>query len=160
MQLKWRLSHAQGYLQLGMVDEAAAELRLIPADERDATEVLVLRAAVLQEQGRWRALRLAAAELVRRQPAEPAGWVTWAFATRRSRSIIEAEQILLEAEMRHPKEATIQFNLGCYACLRGDLAEARRRVRRAIALDRAFRDHAQVDPDLEALRAEPDGAKF
>ena len=26
MQLKWRLSHAQGYLQLGMVDEAAAEL--------------------------------------------------------------------------------------------------------------------------------------
>jgi Flp pilus assembly protein TadD len=108
---------------------------------------------VLQEQGRWRALRLAAAELVRRQPREPGGWVTWAFATRRSRSIIEAEQILLEAEVRHPREPTIQFNLGCYACLRGDLTEAKRRVRRAIALNSLFRAHATSDPDLDALRA-------
>ena len=160
MQLKWRLSHAQGYLQLGMVDEAAAELRLIPAKERDGTEVLALRVAVLQEQGRWRALRLAAAELVRRQPAEPAGWVTWAFATRRTRSIIEAEQILLEADARHPREPTIQFNLGCYACLRGDLAEAKRRVRRAITLNSVFRAHAKSDPDLDALRAGPSGEKF
>ncbi len=160
MQLKWRLSHAQGYLQLGMVDEAAAELRQIPVDERDGTDVLTLRVAVLQEQGRWRALRLAAAELVRRQPAEPASWITWAFATRRSRSVIEAEQILLEAEIRHPKEATIQFNLGCYACLRGDLGEAQRRVRRAIVLNSDFRAHAEVDPDLDALRATPEGATF
>ncbi|GAB1489994.1 hypothetical protein MASR2M8_24510 [Opitutaceae bacterium] len=160
MQLKWRLSHAQGYLQLGMVNEAAAELGQIPASERDRTEVLTLRAAVLQEQGRWRALRLAAAELVRREPAEPASWITWAFATRRSRSIIEAEHILLEAEIRHPTEPTIQFNLGCYACLRGDLSEAQRRVRRAIALDRGFREHALADADLEALRKLPGGAPF
>ncbi len=160
MQLKWHLSHAQGYLELGMVDEAAAELRLIPADERELTEVLTLRVAVLQEQGRWRALRLAAAELVRRQPGEPAGWITWAFATRRSRSIVEAEQILLEAESRHPKEPTIQFNLGCYACLRGDLGEAQRRVRRAIALNSAFRAHAKSDPDLDALRAKPGAGNF
>ena len=160
MQLKWRLSHTQGYLQLGMVDEAAAELRQIPVNERGSTDVLTLRVAVLQEQGRWRALRLAAAELVRRQPTEPASWITWAFATRRSRSVVEAEQILLEAEIRHPKEATIQFNLGCYACLRGDLGEAQRRVRRAIALNGNFRAHARADPDLVALRANPGGVKF
>lgn len=157
MQLKWRLSHARGYLELGMVDEAAAELRRIPREERDATAVLALRALVLQEQGRWRALHTTAAELVRRQPEEAGAWVTWAYAARRAVSLAAAEEILRDAESRHPADPTIQFNLGCYACLRGDLKAARARVARAVALNAAFREHARADPDLEALRQAPGG---
>jgi len=157
MQLKWRLSHARGYLELGMVEEAAAELRRIPREERDGTAVLALRAIVLQAQGRWRALCTTAAELVRRQPEEAGAWVTWAYATRRAVSLAAAEQILREAEEHHPAEPTIQFNLGCYACLRGDLKAARARVARAVALEASFREHARTDPDLEALRQAPGG---
>ena len=69
-----------------------------------------------------------------------------------------AESILLDAERAHPREATIQFNLGCYACQRGDLPAARRRVDRAIALDPAFREAAATDPDLAALRETDAGA--
>ena len=58
------------------------------------------------------------------------------------------------AEQRHPEEATIQFNLGCYACQRGDLKVARERVTRAIALDAAFQQAASTDPDLAPLRAQ------
>jgi Tfp pilus assembly protein PilF len=65
--------------------------------------------------------------------------------------------ILLEAERTHPKEAAIQFNLGCYACQRGDLAEARRRVERALAFDPSFREAAASDPDLAPLRAADGG---
>lgn len=158
MQLKWRISHLQGYLQLGMVDEAAAELRRIPPAARNTPEVLPWRVAVLQAQERWRELRVAAERLVRTQPNDPAGWITWAYATRRARSIPEAEAILRQAEPIHPNEPTIQFNLGCYACLRGDLPEALRRVRRAIALDADFRAIARDDPDLQALR--PLGKEF
>jgi tetratricopeptide (TPR) repeat protein len=153
MDLKWRLSQARGYLELGMVAEAAGELDRVPLAEADQTGVLALRALVLQEQSHWPPLEEVAGELVRRQPAESGWWITWAYATRRSRSLAAAEAILREAERAHPQEATIQFNLGCYACQRGDLAEARRRIDRAIALEPAFREAAAADPDLGPLRA-------
>ena len=152
MQPKWRLSHAQGYLGLGMVAEAAAELDQIPSPERDALPAVALRVAVLQERCEWPALRALAAEFVRLAPNEAGAWVTWAYATRRAESLAAAEAILLEAERLHPKEPTIKFNLGCYACLRGALAEARRRVDQAIALDKTFAELATNDPDLEGLR--------
>jgi len=153
MLLKWRLSHIQGYLELGLVAEAAAEWKLIPATERRTPAALPARMAVLQAQEKWGALRLAARAWVRLEPDDPAGWVTWAYATRRSLSLAAAEVILLRAVARHPRNPTIHFNLGCYASLRGDQETARRHVARAVALDDDFKALAASDPDLAALRA-------
>ncbi len=153
MELKWRLAQARGYLGLGMVADASAELDLVPDALANETDVLALRAVVLQEQARWPALADIAGRLVRRQPAEAVWWITWAYAARRSQSLATAEAILLDGERTHPDEPTIQFNLGCYACQRGDLVEARRRVDKAIALDPSFRKNAAGDADLEPLRA-------
>jgi Flp pilus assembly protein TadD len=157
MKPSWRISHAQGYLGLGMVEEAAAELDHLPPADRERHEVLLLRAAVLQEQKNWAILRDVAYKLVLQKPDEPGGWITWAYATRRALTLVAAEFILLDAERRHPDEPTIQFNLGCYACLRGDLAEARRRVDRAIAIEKEFAAAAATDPDLAALRGAAPG---
>lgn len=156
MHPRWRLSHVRGYLELGLVEEAAQELAQLPLPERDRPHALALRAAILQEQKRWPELASVSAELVRQQPGEAGWWIAYAFATRRSESLDEAEAILREAERRHPNDATIQFNLGCYACQRGDLSAARDHVTRAIALDENFRDAAGTDPDLEPLRAHGD----
>lgn len=150
---KRRIAHARGYLELGLVAEAAAELDHLGPPDRDSTEAVVVRLAILQEQQDWPALRTAAAELVQLKPDEPAGWVTYAYATRRAVSLAAAEEILLAAEQRHPADPTIQFNLGCYACQRGDLDLARHRVGRAITLDKDFADIAATDPDLAPLRA-------
>ena len=70
MFLKRRLSHAQGYLELGMVAEAAAELAHIQGADAESTEVLAVRLAVLHEQRDWRAVRDLARELVRRAPVD------------------------------------------------------------------------------------------
>jgi len=153
MELKWRLAHVRGYLGLGMIEDASAELDQVPPDLARATEVLALRVLVLQEQAKWPTLVSVASELVLRQPMEPGWWIAWAYAVRRSQTLDAAEAILLEGERKHPREATIQFNLGCYACLRGDLTEARRRVDQALSLDPSFRDVAMSDPDLAPLRA-------
>ncbi len=150
---KRRLSHARGYLELGMLDEAEAELDRIPPPLGEEVEVLAVRLAIFQERQNWPALRDLARLLVARSPGEAAGWVTWAYAVRRADSLAEAEKILLAAETQHPEEPTIQFNLGCYACQRGDLAAARLRVDRAIALEPRFADAAKTDPDLAPLRA-------
>lgn len=152
MQLKWRLSHTRGYLELGMVEEAAAELDLIPSTSADDFDVRALRALVVQEKKDWPALVPLAAQLVRDCPADPGWWIMWAYAVRRADSLTAAEKILREAESNHPKEATIQFNLGCYACQNGNLTKARAYVDCAIALDERFREAAATDPDLAPLR--------
>ena len=153
MKSGWRLSHARGYLGLGLLEEAAAELAALPASEAESLEALELQVLVLQAQRQWLLLQPVAAALVGRQPEEAGWWITWAYATRRAESLASAEAILRDAEIRHPGEPAIQFNLGCYACQRGDLAEARRRVDRAIALDASFRQQAADDDDLAPLRA-------
>jgi Tfp pilus assembly protein PilF len=147
-----RLSFAQGYLALGMVAEAAAELDRIGEPDAQTSAVISVRLAVLHEQQKWPDVRELARELVLRDPGEAAIWVTWAYAARRAESLAAAERILQEAELHHPAEATIQFNLGCYACQRGDLAAARIRIDRAISLDRSFTALAATDPDLGPLR--------
>lgn len=152
MQLKWLLSHTRGYLELGMVEEAAAELERIPASAAEDYDVRVLRALVLQEKKNWSKLEPIAASLARERPEEAGWWIMWAYAVRRAKSLADAEKILKEAEANHPKEATIQFNLGCYACQRGDLFKARAYVDCAIALDEHFREAAATDPDLAPLR--------
>lgn len=152
MNVKWRLSHARGYLELGMPVEAEAELAHIPVEAQDTTEFLSVSAFVLHEKRDWPTLMKTAGELCARQPENSGWWIMLAYATRRAESLRAAELILMEAERRHPREATIQFNLGCYACQRGDLERARLRVQSAIALDEHFREAAKTDPDLEPLR--------
>ena len=153
MQLKWLLSHAQGYLELGMIEEAAVELARVPETAACEFNVRVLRSLVFQEKKQWIPLVPLAAGLAREKPDDASWWIMWAYATRRAISLEEAEKILLEAETHHPGDATIKFNLGCYACQRGDLAGARRRVDRAIALDKHFAASVATDPDLAPLRA-------
>ena len=152
MQLKWLLSHTRGYLELGMVEEAASELDRVPELSASEFDVRVLRALVLQEQKHWVRLVPLAGGLAREKPEDAGWWIMWAYATRRAASLPAAEKILLEAETYHPKEATIQFNLGCYACQRGDLTSAREHVDRAIKLDGHFSEAAATDPDLAPLR--------
>jgi len=148
-----RIRHARGYLALGMAAEAEAELARIEGPDASSLEVETLRLAALHEQEKWPAVSALAGRLVRAQPGEAGLWITWAYATRRADSLAAAEEILREAEALHPADATIQFNLGCYACQRGDLVAAGSRVDRAIALDDKFIALAATDPDLAPLRA-------
>ncbi|MGH8016725.1 MAG: tetratricopeptide repeat protein [Opitutaceae bacterium] len=152
MNLRWRLSQIRGYLALGMVRHAEKELEDMRPEHAELTEVKALQVAILQEKKNWPRLRQVAGELVKREPGDAGWWVTLAYATRRAVSLAAARRILLEAEKRHPAEAVIQFNLGCYACQLGDLKEARVRVDRAVELDANFKEARAHDPDLERLR--------
>ena len=155
--LKWRISHVRGYLELGMVKEAKAELEAVPEPEARRPEVVALWVALLQATEQWRPLRKYARDLVMLDPGEAGWWIIWAYAARRASSVKAAQKVLLDAEGHHPQDGTVQFNLGCYACLLGDLSEAKARVVRAVSIDNSFLKNAMDDPDLEALRAaEPD----
>jgi Tfp pilus assembly protein PilF len=152
MNWQWRVRHASGYRALGLWAEARAELALISAAHAHEMAVLMECAALSQDSGDWPQLVKTCERLVERAPDDAGWWIMWAYGVRRAHSLDAAEKILLQAASLHPADATIQFNLGCYACQLGRPEEARRRVERAIALDEKFRELAASDPDLEPLR--------
>lgn len=145
------LRSAQGYFELGMFVEAANEMERISPEDRVHPAVLAYRYAIYSELEKWTHAEEVARHLAKIFPGDPGWWVSWAYSTRRCRSIQEANPILLEAEKLHPQHAIIQFNLGCYACQLGEMEEAKHRVSAAISLDGKFRLKALDDPDLEPL---------
>lgn len=145
------LRAAQGYIELGMFVEASDELECIAPEHRSQPAVLAFRYEIYSRLEIWTHAEVVARQLVKIAPEDQGCWISWAYATRRCQSIDAANQILLDAEKLHPKNANIQFNLGCYACQMGNLEESKRRVEAAISLDEKYRAMALDDQDLEPL---------
>jgi predicted Zn-dependent protease len=146
-----RLSHASGYLGLGMLNEASEELEAIDGDARLSDEVMVLRADLYMQAKQWDLLVAVARELARRDPEYEKGWIDWAYALREMNRVTEAKAVLLEAEPRHGKSGVFHYNLACYHSLLGESAEAKARLNRACKMGKEWKVAATTDPDLEAL---------
>jgi predicted Zn-dependent protease len=147
-----RVQYSSGYLALGMLAEAAAELAAIDGAERERPEVLSARCDLFSETKDWPAMIDDGRKLAQARPDHPHGWISWAFALREVQRIEEAQAVLHESERLHPACGVLHYNLACYACLLGDRAEAERRLRRALEIDGSWKDSALDDPDLAALR--------
>jgi Flp pilus assembly protein TadD len=145
---------AQGFLELGMIEDAMNALEEIEPEKKTDIRVLAMRAAICRRAEAWGQLEVVASFLVRQQPSNARWWVEWAYATRRAKSLEEAERVLLRAVEIHPSEAVIHFNLGCYACQMGRIEDAKARIARAVKLDRRFQVAALKDPDLEPMWVE------
>jgi hypothetical protein len=55
----------------------------------------------------------------------------------------------------HPDNASLQYNLACYAALAGDEHGALGHLQRAFELDPRTRERAADDADLDAIRSDP-----
>ena len=89
--------------------------------------------------------------LATQHPDEPEWYLYWAYGARRANSLDQAKGILLEALKRFPDNATILYNLGCYACVDESYDIASALVKRAIELDKDFQSLAIADKDLANL---------
>jgi Flp pilus assembly protein TadD len=147
---------AQGWLELGDARAAAAELERVTPGARAHPGVLEARWRLLAHERRWSEALAVAEALLAAAPATPAGWISRSFALHELRRSAEARRLLLPAWKRFPKESVIAYNLACYACQLGDLAEARQWLDAVLRLrDRdAIRRQALDDPDLRPLWAE------
>jgi len=148
---KKRLDAVQGYLELGMFEDALAELSAIEADYGPRFELLALRMMTLRAQRRWAEMREVCSVLRETRPEQAESWIWLADATRHSRSLGEAREILREAETMFPANPHVKFQLGCYCCQLGDLEPAMRYVQEAVALDRRWLKVALSDQDVEPL---------
>ena len=148
------LQPAIGYFQLGMMEEANEEIAALQPEAKSERIVLTLQVDIYGGSSSWQRMREVAGFLTHEWPDDSQHWISLAYATRRCRSIMEAEVILLKAAELHPKEPMIHFNLACYAAQTGELVTARERLAQAEMLDPSIRMMALEDPDLEPLWAD------
>lgn len=152
---KFHLSAAVGWYELGLVEEAQAELERIQGDSRNHPDVLQVRYTLLAELKDWQKALETAQRLMDAAPEIPDGWLHAAYAARRAPNgnIQLAWQILSEAAGKFPRTHLIPYNLACYAAQMNRLEEARLWLHRAEKIKGAaeIRRMALKDPDLQAL---------
>jgi Flp pilus assembly protein TadD len=150
-----RVQYALAYTVLNLLEEAADELETIPVAERATAEVVTAYVELHMAARHWEVVTRVARELTELAPAEERGWIAWAYALRELQRVEEARAVLLQVEPQLGKtSALLHYNLACYECLLGNRAEAKRRLATACRMEKAFKEDAQHDPDLAALRNE------
>ncbi len=92
------------------------------------------------------------------QPYEPSGWELWMslrqlYDAGRYAEVADRGRELLAGD---PPYGMLFFNVACCESLAGRRAEALEHLRRAIELHAPLRELAREDPDLTALRDEPE----
>ena len=134
-----------------MANDAAEALEDIEPDLKTRPEVIAVRVGIYEFLKRWEEMAMMAKLLVKMLPDDPKWWIKLAAGTRRHKSIEAAAEILLQAELKHPKDATIQYNLACCCCRLGKTEEAKHKLGTAISLNTELRKLAVDDPDLVEL---------
>jgi predicted Zn-dependent protease len=152
------LDAAIGWLGLGCVAEAQAELRVISAANQKHPAVLEVRWTVCAREKLWtEALHIAQNELAA-APDDACGWLHRAYALRRvpDGGLSRAWTALLPAAEKFPTEPIIAYNLSCYACQMQQLDIARHWLRQAMKIggQEAIRKMALADDDLKPLWTE------
>jgi hypothetical protein len=146
------LEYISGYLALNMIADAQAELAKIEEAERLRPEVVEAEMSVLYAAEAWPKLERVARRCTLDHPGLLQGWLSLAFAVRRTTGVGPAQDILVTAELRFgTATALLEYNLACYLCLQGELPASLERLNRAFQLDAHFRAVAREDEDLRAL---------
>ncbi len=152
--LETHLSYALGYLQLGLVAAAREELAALPPETLTTPAVLAVRLEIAMADETWEEVITLAPDLVAHDATRERPWVAWAYALRERERIEEARETLLAgARLVTEPSPLVDYNLACYACLLGDLPEARRLLAGVVARDRSWREVARTDSDLAPLFA-------
>jgi tetratricopeptide (TPR) repeat protein len=146
-----QLTEAIGYLELGMLQEAWDALEEIDAEQRHLPDVLQVRLEIYRRMEKYEGMATIAEHLTKTLPEDSQNWISLAYAQRRYIDLQTAQKTLLEAQKRFPEEATIPFNLACYACQLGRLDEAKEKLAKAIEMKPAFKAAALEDEDLKAI---------
>jgi Flp pilus assembly protein TadD len=158
-EVDFRLAHSLnavlGWLELGNTREARAELRALPAEYREDTNVLDLAWLLDAREGNWDGALEVAERFLEARPECALAWLHRAYALRRAShgGLEQAAEALRPAAELFPDEPVIAFNLACYACQLDDLEGARRWLKESIRRgeDGEIRAMALADRDLERL---------
>lgn len=145
------IQYANGFLELGMLDEASDEIEQIEGEDRMSVEVMAFRSQLYCEAKQWELMEAVSKYVAQKAPEIPQGWIMWANALRYQERLEEAKKVAFKALEKHPKVGELWFNLGCYFSLLGDQKEAQKHISKATELNKKLQQQALDDPDLSKL---------
>jgi tetratricopeptide (TPR) repeat protein len=134
-----------------MLQDSWDALEEIPAEQRHFPPVLQMRLEIYRRMGKHEGMATIEEHLTKALPEDSQNWISLAYAQRRYLDLQTAEKTLLEAQKGFPEEATIPFNLACYACQLGRLDEAREKLAKAITMEPAFKKAAMENEVLKSI---------
>jgi hypothetical protein len=145
------LEAADGYLYLGMAQEALDEFSAIAEGERAKASVMLAEIRVLLHMKRWKNAETLSTRGAGLHPEEDEFTVQRVFALHQLEKGEEAFRVLLSAPEWIRRTGILHYNLACYEARLGDLNTARRCIDAAIVFNSAIKINARTDPDLAAL---------
>lgn len=146
------MNAAQGYMELGLLNEGLKELDGLSSEEQRNEYALQLRLLILMRSHDW-SEGLKVSETLREvNPALSIGYIHGAFCLHELGETQQAKEMLLAGPESLKGEATFFYNLGCYEASLGNKEDAGKYVRKSIQMNSEFRDIAQHDPDLAPIR--------
>jgi predicted Zn-dependent protease len=154
MNFEDKIRAAEGFAELGMYDDALAELDEVDPDFQDTLQMLRMRVEIVLRKRSWKAALRFSLRARRLYPSESWAFIHAAFCLHELGRTQEAKETLLDGPDKLLEEPVYYYNLGCYDAVLGNLHQAKAYLRTSFRLDKSFRELAKSDPDLERIRDE------
>ena len=142
------LEAATGWLELGIADEALAELETLPGEARAQRPALELTLAAQMLNQSWNSAADTARLLCLKAADEPVFFLRAAFCLHETGDTLAACNWLLKGPKTLFEMAVFHYNLACYLWTLGEEKRARSHLKQAISMDRTFIEAAKEDRDL------------
>lgn len=151
---KFHVDAASGWIGLGDLDSARAELKQVSPEIQNHPAVLMVQSELLFAEENWDLLLPLTEKLLLQFPKLDFHWINRSYALHELQRTQEAFDALLPAAKKFPKRWLIRYNLACYCSQLGALDEAMKWLQQAIALagEKEIKALALEDPDLKPLQ--------
>jgi tetratricopeptide (TPR) repeat protein len=148
----FHLSAAEGWLELGDIQEANEELERITPPMSTHPLVLEMRWKVYSKWKKWELAAEIARVLTEVLPDSSWGYIHYAYSLHELKRSKEAWGVLIPVVDKF-SDFIIRYNLACYACQLGNLEDSMLWLEKAVELSdrKEIRLMALADPDLEPL---------
>lgn len=145
------LRSAEGWLELGLADEALYELQALPTEAQRLRAPLELKLAAQMDREQWNAASETARLLCLKAEDEPEFFLHAAYCLHETGDTLAACNQLLRGPKTLFEMAVFHYNLACYLWTLGDGPRARSHLKQAIEMDESFMESAREDRDLAGI---------
>ena len=154
MTFEQKVRAAEGYAELGMLQDALAQLDELEPEHQGRLEILRMRVEIVLRNRDWQEGLQLCLRICSVHPDEPSGYIHAAVCLHELGKTLEAKQTLLEGPAGLLDEPVYYYNLACYETVLGNLPQAKVYLRASFRLNKSFRELAKCDPDLQRIRDE------
>jgi tetratricopeptide (TPR) repeat protein len=154
--LRRTIDEAEGYLELGLIEQALHALQRRGALVHGNGRACYLLGDTLRELGRYEDALLPLERSAALLPDDIHVCLALGWCYKRTGQLAKAIESLERAAQIDPGEAILQYNLACYWSLARNRTLALRHLSRALDLDANYRDLIPDEPDFNPLRHDPE----